>query len=92
MQFDPGSTPPCFISEDGTVRIEKDSEVRLRIVGTRVDATEIVSKEREERGKQQIQGGISYCKIVITFFLSISLLYMQFSIGSIKEDYLGIIQ
>jgi len=25
------------------VRIQKDSEVRLKIVGTRVDATEIVS-------------------------------------------------
>jgi len=55
MNFDAQSTAPCFISEDGTVKIEKDSEVRLKIVGTRVDATEI------------------------------------FSIGSIKEDFLGLI-
>ncbi len=63
MQFDPGSTPPCFISEDGTVRIEKDSEVRLRIVGTRVDATEIVSKEKEREMEMETTDtrGIAYC-------------------------------
>jgi DNA-directed RNA polymerase II subunit RPB7 len=43
MEFDQQSTPPCFVSEDGALRIEKDSEVRLKIVGTRVDAAEIVS-------------------------------------------------
>jgi len=55
MKFDPQANPPCFISDDGSVKIEKDCEVRLKIVGTRVDANEI------------------------------------FSIGSIKEDYLGLI-
>jgi len=55
MNFDPHSTPACFVSEDGTVKVEKDTEVRVKIVGTRVDATEI------------------------------------FSIGSIKDDYLGVI-
>jgi len=52
LKFDPQSNPPCFVSEEGD-KIEKDSEVRLKIVGTRVDANEI------------------------------------FSIGSIKEDFLG---
>lgn len=33
---------PCFVSGDESVRIIKGAEVRLRIVGTRVDATEIV--------------------------------------------------
>eukprot|EP00026_Physarum_polycephalum_P019920 Phypoly_transcript_22190.p1 GENE.Phypoly_transcript_22190~~Phypoly_transcript_22190.p1 ORF type:complete len:173 (+),score=29.71 Phypoly_transcript_22190:79-597(+) len=55
INFDPQSNPPAFVSEDETIRISKDDEVRLKIVGTRVDATEI------------------------------------FSIGSIKEDYLGLI-
>ena len=33
---------PCFVSADEAVRIIQGAEVRLRIVGTRVDATEIV--------------------------------------------------
>lgn len=33
---------PCFVSPDEAVRITAGAEVRLRIVGTRVDATEIV--------------------------------------------------
>lgn len=33
---------PCYVSADEMVRIEKDCEVRLRIVGTRNDANEIV--------------------------------------------------
>lgn len=53
MTFDP--TEHCFASEDESVKISKDDEVRLKIVGTRVDASEI------------------------------------FAIGSIKEDYLGLI-
>ncbi|TIA88524.1 hypothetical protein E3P99_02555 [Wallemia hederae] len=39
IKFDPGANPPCFSSEDQV--IEKGSKVRLKIVGTRVDATEI---------------------------------------------------
>lgn len=33
---------PCYVSTDEMVRIQKDCEVRLRIVGTRNDANEIV--------------------------------------------------
>jgi len=55
MHFDPQSSPPCIVSEDGAIRLEKDTEVRLKVVGTRVDATEI------------------------------------FAIGSIREDFLGVI-
>ncbi|KAF9792866.1 RNA polymerase Rpb7 [Thelephora terrestris] len=39
MKFDPNSNPPSFASEDQI--IEKNTKVRLKIVGTRVDATEI---------------------------------------------------
>jgi len=41
MEYDPNSSPPCYKSkgEDGT--IQADDEIRLKIVGTRVDAKEI---------------------------------------------------
>ncbi|KAK9922672.1 hypothetical protein M0R45_031127 [Rubus argutus] len=32
---------PNYTTSDGSVKIQKDSEVRLKIIGTRVDATEI---------------------------------------------------
>ncbi|KAI8974091.1 RNA polymerase Rpb7 [Pilobolus umbonatus] len=53
MKFDANGNPPCYSSEDQV--IQKDVQVRLKIVGTRIDATEI------------------------------------FAIGTIKEDYLGVI-
>lgn len=34
---------PAFVSSDEAVRVQAGAEVRLRIVGTRVDADEIVS-------------------------------------------------
>ncbi|KAG6824731.1 hypothetical protein H0H92_005993 [Tricholoma furcatifolium] len=40
MKFDSNSNPPSFASEEQI--IEKNTRVRLKIVGTRVDATEIV--------------------------------------------------
>lgn len=39
MEFQSGDVP-CYATSDGSVRIQKDSEVRLKIVGTRVDVTE----------------------------------------------------
>lgn len=54
--FDPNVTAPCYVGEEGiNQRIAKDELVRLRIIGTRIDATEI------------------------------------FAIGTLKEDYLGLI-
>ena len=35
------SSGPMYVSEDDEVRLQKDCEVRLRIVGPRVDASEI---------------------------------------------------
>ncbi|ORZ02487.1 DNA-directed RNA polymerase II subunit [Syncephalastrum racemosum] len=53
MHYDPNGNPPCYSSDDQV--IHKDMQVRIKLVGTRIDATEI------------------------------------FAIGTIKEDYLGVI-
>ena len=42
IKFDPSSNPPAYVSEDQSVKIEKGSTVRCRIIGTRIDATEFV--------------------------------------------------
>jgi DNA-directed RNA polymerase II subunit RPB7 len=58
MDFDPQSNPAAYVSQvssDVSSRITKDTEVRLRIMGTRIDANEI------------------------------------FAIGTIKDDYLGVL-
>eukprot|EP01098_Paradermamoeba_levis_P010716 TRINITY_DN4517_c0_g6_i1.p1 TRINITY_DN4517_c0_g6~~TRINITY_DN4517_c0_g6_i1.p1 ORF type:complete len:201 (-),score=40.20 TRINITY_DN4517_c0_g6_i1:333-878(-) len=55
LSFDPHSAPACYISEENSYKIAKGDEVRLKITGSRFDATEI------------------------------------FSIGSIKEDYMGLL-
>jgi len=58
MRFEAQTNPPSYvsqISDEQPMRITLGSEVRLKLIGTRVDATEI------------------------------------FAIGSIKEDYLGVI-
>ncbi|GAA5866769.1 hypothetical protein JCM8547_003558 [Rhodosporidiobolus lusitaniae] len=39
--FDPNANPPCFSSTEDTLSIQKGTKIRLKIVGTRVDATEI---------------------------------------------------
>jgi DNA-directed RNA polymerase II subunit RPB7 len=44
MKFDPNANPPCFSNPEDQVSIERNARVRLKIVGTRVDATEIVSE------------------------------------------------
>ncbi|KAH7572904.1 hypothetical protein JRO89_XS03G0031500 [Xanthoceras sorbifolium] len=41
MEFQSGDMPN-YTTSDGSVKIQKDSEVRLKIIGTRVDAIEIV--------------------------------------------------
>ena len=59
MKFDPQSTPASYVSEvsdEQPQRVSKDSEVRLRVVATRIDASEI------------------------------------FAIGTIKDEYLGLIE
>jgi len=44
MKFDPQSVPAAYVSEvsdEQPQRVTKDSEVRLRVVATRIDASEI---------------------------------------------------
>jgi hypothetical protein len=41
MKFDPNSQPPTFASDNEI--IEKGSKVRIQLVGTRVEAAEMVS-------------------------------------------------
>lgn len=43
MQFCPNVNPPCYQSKGGHFVIQADDEIRLKIVGTRVDASGIVS-------------------------------------------------
>lgn len=43
MQFCPNGNPPCYKSKDEDVVISSEDKIRLKIVGTRVDATGIVS-------------------------------------------------
>ncbi|KAJ8308515.1 hypothetical protein KUTeg_013389 [Tegillarca granosa] len=41
MEFDPNSNPPCYKTKDEDVVIQQDDEIRIKIVGTRVDANDI---------------------------------------------------
>ena len=43
MTFSTADNIPCYQSNDQTVSLAKDDEIRLKIVGTRIDAAEIVS-------------------------------------------------
>lgn len=46
MQFCPNGNPPCYKSKEEEVVIAPEDKIRLKIVGTRVDATGIVSLKR----------------------------------------------
>lgn len=39
--YDAQSVPPCYNNADQTMKIAKDTEVRLRIVGTKYNMTSI---------------------------------------------------
>ncbi|RDD44291.1 DNA-directed RNA polymerase II subunit RPB7 [Trichoplax sp. H2] len=41
MFFDPNGNPPCFRTEDEDMIVQTGDEVRLKIVGTRVDVKDI---------------------------------------------------
>ncbi|KAK5966492.1 Signal peptidase complex catalytic subunit SEC11 [Trichostrongylus colubriformis] len=41
MEFDPNSNPPCYKTEDETSIIKQDDEIRVKLIGTRVDANDI---------------------------------------------------
>ena len=41
MAFDPNSNPPCYKTAEEDMVIQQDDDIRVKIVGTRVDATDI---------------------------------------------------
>ncbi|KAF7467140.1 DNA-directed RNA polymerase II subunit RPB7 [Marmota monax] len=43
MEFDPNSNPPCYKTMDEDIVIQQEDDIRLKIVGTRVDKNDIVS-------------------------------------------------
>ena len=43
MEFDSSSTSPCYKTKDEELVIQKNDEIRLKIVGLRIDATDIVT-------------------------------------------------
>lgn len=44
IEYCPNENPQCYKSKDEDIVIHAEDEIRLKIVGTRVDATGIVSK------------------------------------------------
>uniref|UniRef100_A0A8W8I0R4 RNA polymerase Rpb7-like N-terminal domain-containing protein n=1 Tax=Magallana gigas TaxID=29159 RepID=A0A8W8I0R4_MAGGI len=48
MEFDPNSNPPCYKNKEEDEVIQQDDEIRLKIVGTRVDAKDIGYKLVQE--------------------------------------------
>ncbi|CAL9018204.1 unnamed protein product [Prunus brigantina] len=53
MEFQSGDMPN-YTTSDGSVKIQKDSEVRLKIIGTRVDATEILIGVPDQAEKDEV--------------------------------------
>jgi DNA-directed RNA polymerase subunit E'/Rpb7 len=75
---------PSYTSGDETQKIQERTEVRLRIVGTKMDQTEIVS--------------VSMPPLLLPIHNSIccnmtspACAAVQFCIGTIKEDFLGVV-
>lgn len=75
FEFDT-SQDPAYVTVDGEQKIVAGCEVRLRIVGTRIDATEIVG----------VLMHFNYYYMMLTISIR-----LQFAVGSIKDNYLGVI-
>lgn len=41
MEFDPNSNPICYKTKDESIVIREEDEIRVKIIGTRVDAADI---------------------------------------------------
>ena len=41
MEFDPNSNPVCYKTKDESIVIREEDEIRVKIIGTRVDASDI---------------------------------------------------
>ncbi|KAL3612288.1 hypothetical protein D5086_003308 [Populus alba] len=126
MEFQTGDMPN-YTTSDGSVKIQKDSEVRLKIIGTRVDATEILAPVcHSPREYSSFSDDIALDKcdrdvnefcldnfgnMIIGLFNVLkehsgqrlklfccdcssnaaTILFLQFCIGTIKDDFLGVI-
>lgn len=71
--------------------IQKGTKIRLKIVGTRVDATEIVRRRSPSRFLPVLTGriGLRAHAGKTGFSADTPPRLAQFCIGTIKEDYLG---
>ena len=90
MKFDPNASPPCYRSKDEI--IQKDTKVRIEIVGCRVEATDIVSPgagpmRHPAAAATYIKESSSSCSG--TQKVAWSADKGQFAIGTIKKDFLG---
>lgn len=63
MQYCPNGNPPCYKSKDEDVVIAAEDKIRLKIVGTRVDATGIVSSS--------ISNPLPKCPLIQSTYLSV---------------------
>ena len=101
---------PAYVTADGEQKLETGCEVRLRIVGTRVDASDIVSagaadgSRRQRGGAGEAHAGCSAAgggrprllrvlgRLCVQSLKSVSAIRcLQFAVGTIKGDYLGVI-
>lgn len=80
MQFCPNGNPPCYKSKEEDVVIAAEDKIRLKIVGTRVDATGIVSYSA-------LHCSVRPCLKNVLFFS----FCLQFAIGTLMDDYLGLV-
>jgi hypothetical protein len=95
---------PCYVTPDGDQKLVAGCEVRLRVVGTRVDASEIVSARwRRRRGAARPRtdrappaAACLPCASASPYAARASIECSvawptQFAVGSIKEDFCGVI-
>ncbi|KAF9607776.1 hypothetical protein IFM89_000123 [Coptis chinensis] len=75
---------PNYTTSDGSVKIRKESEVRLKIIGTRVDATEIALIRLSEFLVMRTPN-------MLFILYGHRMFKFQFCIGTIKDDFLGVI-
>lgn len=85
---------PCYQAPDVDSKLMAGSEVRLRIVGTRVDASDIVSRGCVGAGGAcECRGGARRsCAAALIVNYTCTFRPVQFAVGSINEDYLGVIR
>ena len=79
MDFDPNSSSPCYKTKDEEQVIQKNDEIRLKIIGLRIDATDIVS--------YNLFIYLLICISIIYYWLFI----LKYAIGTLRDDYLGLI-